>query len=249
MRINIKSAGVIGAAASAIWNGVEKNTPYDWVKGANDVAKSIWGAYTNVQKGNGIFKSLTGLTNYLSSPLTSTTWQGKFTEAFGSKFSSTVGKTSTWVFAGIKSTVDNVKEYMSGSISGDRAVVETLVETGSSVLVSAGATALVTAGLAAAGVASAPALVVAAGAAVITVGADWVTKKITGALCGTEYGVVDGIGHLAGEVWDYGKEKVGQVVEAAKDIGEKAYNVGKAVVTGIKDTFAGWGKGLLGAFA
>ena len=245
----IGGAGVFGAIGSVLWNGFEKNTSYDWIKGANDVAKSAWSAYTNVQNGNGIFKSMTGLTNYLSSPVNATTWQGKFSEAFSGKFSSTIGKTSTWVFAGIKATVDNAKEYINGSISLDRTVVETVAETGASVLVSAGATALVTAGLAAAGVASAPVVLVATGAAAITVGADWVTKKITGAICGTEYGIVDGVGHLTGEIWDYGKEKVSQAIETAKDIGKTAYNVGKAAITGIKDTFAGWGKGLLGAFA
>lgn len=243
--------GVVGPAVSLFITGIKGGSGYDLAKGITDLTKSGWNAYANIsESGYGVVKSLLGLTPALKKEtITSTTWSGRFTQAFDNKFSKTIDKTSTWVFATIKSGIDNFKEYKSGNISSFRAVFETVVETGTSVLVTTGATALFTAGLAAIGFVSTPAFVVTAGAATLTVGADWLSKKITGAICGKEYGIVDGIGHLAGEAYDSTIEIASNVVNDVKDLGKKAIDVGKAAVSSLQNTMANWGKGLLGAFA
>lgn len=102
--------------------------------------------------------------------------------------------------------LENIEEAKDGSISTERAVAETVMETGVDIAVGVGATAVTSAGMAALGFVGAPAVAVGAGAAVVTWAANGVCKWVTG---GKDLGevvadvgcdIAEGIGKKAQEV-------------------------------------------------
>ena len=171
------------------------------------------------------WKSVLGLDKYLKNPSQATKWTLKmkrnFSKAFGSstdfsKLSNKLGLVASYVGSGI----DNFQEYRDGDISADRAIVEFAVEGIGSYALGAAAAAAV----AAAGFASAPAVVVGAAAVGVVWGVDFLTKKVTGAITGTEYGLVEGVGHLVGEGYDLYKEGMYNAGKAVRQAGETVVN-------------------------
>lgn len=97
-----------------------------------------------------------------------------------SKGSKAVAKWAGVGVTSISNSIENYNEYQSGSITAERAVAETVLETGVDVGVGAIATAGAAAGLAALGFAGAPVVAVAALGTGIVIGANWVVEQIVG---------------------------------------------------------------------
>lgn len=93
----------------------------------------------------------------------------------------------------ISNGFENYEEYQNGDISSERAVVETVIETGVDVGLGALATAGTAAGLAALGVAGAPAIAVAAVGTTVVLGANWLCEEITGNFFGEEKDIGEAI--------------------------------------------------------
>lgn len=90
-----------------------------------------------------------------------------------------VAKWAGVAVTGITNSLENYEEYAGGSISAERAIAETVIETGVDVGVGALATAGTAAGLAALGFAGAPVIAVAALGTGVVVGANWLCEAIT----------------------------------------------------------------------
>lgn len=125
-------------------------------------------------------------------------------------------KAAGWALSLVANGFSNYEEYQDGGISKGRAVAETISETlidiGKGALITAG----VAAGLATIGV-SAPAVVVAGAGVAISAAADFICKKVTGALTGEEKGLTETVSDFVLDtVSDIGK-KVGNVFSSAKD--------------------------------
>ena len=178
------------ATKTASWKDISKYL----VKNGKAIVKWTQGEHT--------LKSLFGLEKYLEKIPLGTKPQ-IFKQVFKDKFNSSMTNKVNWVAAVLTSGIDNIDEGLKKHYTPDRIGVEWAAETVTSVAVSAGTSAAITAGLAALGVVNAPALAVAAGGALVLWGADTVVKNTIG---GGEYGLVDGIGHLAGEGWEGAKE-------------------------------------------
>lgn len=185
------------------WTGFKKNTRYDLR-----------------------YKKMLGLDKYLKNPSKATKWSKKFKNNFNKSFRKGLwekGKTAsnlfTWGAAAISAMYDNANEYLDGKISLDRAVVEGVVETVGTVVVASAASALV--------VAISPIALPGVAVAVIGAGVVWGADYISKQICGM--GVVEGVGHLAGEIYNFGK-KTSQI------LAEKT----KSIVAGAKNTVAKW---------
>ena len=102
--------------------------------------------------------------------------------------------------------LENIEEAKDGSISTERAVAETVIETGVDITVGAAATAVTSAGMAALGFVGAPAVAVGAGAVAVTWAANGVCKWVTGGkdlgevVADVSYDIVEGVGKKAQEV-------------------------------------------------
>lgn len=145
-----------------------------------------------------------GRDRYLKNPSKSANKWTAFGTNFGNTFKKCMKNSVAWVTSGIESGVNNFKEWKSGAISGDRAGVEWAVETVSGVALAAGATALTAAVLT-----TAPAWGVAAVSGALVVGADWICKNTIGksTVDGVpDRGVVELVGHTAGNMYDGGKK-------------------------------------------
>ncbi len=93
------------------------------------------------------------------------------------------GAVAKWAGVGLTLATDgydNYEEFQNGDISAERAVAETIIETGVDVFLGVGATAAVGAGLAFVGVVGAPAILVAAGGAAVVAGANAAFEHFTG---------------------------------------------------------------------
>lgn len=178
-------------------------------------------------------KKLFGLDKYLKQPSHAKHWKDAFKRNFGTKFTESVTSASTWIFSGITSYIDNCSEGLEKHYSADRVVVEWATETATSVVVTSAATAAVGAVLAPIG---APVIVIGGVAALGVCGVDWAIKSTIG---GGEYGLIDGIGHLAGESWENAKE-------GAKQLGHKIDNLKNRICSNIK---ASWSNGFIGSLA
>lgn len=117
----------------------------------------------------------------------------------------------------ITNGVENYEEFQSGQIGAERAVAETVIETGTDIAMGAAATAAITAGAVALGVTAAPAVAVGIAAAGVTWAINGVCKWITG-------------GKDVGEV----------VADAICDVGEKAVSVIKNIGKSAKKVSVGW---------
>lgn len=120
--------------------------------------------------------------------------------------------------------VENYEEFQSGQIGTERAVAETVIETGVDITMGVAATAAITAGAVALGVTAAPAVAVGIAAAGVTWAVNGVCKWATG---GKDVGEV-----VADVVCDVGEKAVAVV----KDIGKSA----KKAVNSLKKASAGW---------
>lgn len=121
----------------------------------------------------------------------------------------------------ITNGVENYEEFQSGQIGAERAVAETVIETGTDIALgaaaTAGATALAATIVTALGATAAPVVAVGAAAAVAIWAVNGVCKWLTG-------------GKDVGEV----------VADAVCDVGEKAVSVVKDIGKSAKKAFAGW---------
>ena len=122
--------------------------------------------------------------------------------------------------------IENYNEYQNDGITAERAVKETVIESGVDIAIGIGATAVTTGVLSALGIAAAPAVLVGAGAVAITVGANAVCKWATG---GKDIGEL-----VADTVCDIG--------EGITELKEKAANAVRDKVT------VAW-KNICGAFS
>lgn len=145
-------------------------------------------------------KEFLGLKKYLKTPSKSTNGWTAFKTNFSKGFKSGVTSKASWIVSGIVSTIDNVEQVRKGEISGDRAVVETIVETGTSVVMGAAAAAATGAAFVAAGV-SAPAVAVVAVSGLAVAGIDYVWKNTLG----DGKGIVESAGAAVG--WGYDQLK------------------------------------------
>lgn len=156
------------------------------------------------------WKEFLGLNKYLKHPSKAASKWTQFQTNFSNSFSKGIKSKSTWVVSTITSAIDNFSAAAKGHISGDRAVVETVVETAGSVLLTTAVTAATGAALAAAGVASAPVVAVAAISTGVVMVADWGWKKTVGQYFkdgdGNASGIVESVGMAAGELYDGAKE-------------------------------------------
>lgn len=153
-------------------------------------------------------KEFWGLNKYIKSPSGSANKWTAFKSNFSTSFGKEMTKKVSWITHGIDSGVNNYREWQSGAISGDRAVVEWATETVGGVALSAGATALTAAAFTAAGVAAPAVAVVAVGGALV-IGVDWICKNTIGKsdVEGVaDRGVVELVGHAAGSLYDGGKQ-------------------------------------------
>lgn len=143
-------------------------------------------------------------------------------------------KAAGWALSLVANGFSNYEEYQDGGISKGRAVAETISETlidiGKGALITAG----VAAGLAAIGV-SAPAVVVAGAGVAISAAADFICKKVTGALTGEEKGLTETVSDF---VLDTASDIGGKISDMASDIGKKVGNV----FSSAKDAICSWGK-------
>ena len=134
------------------------------------------------------------------------------------------------VFSAITTGIDNYKEYKTGKISGDRAIVEWRTEFGLDVLKTWGISAAGTAlgGLVVGAlVATPPGWVVAAagvaGTAVVAgvyCAADWAWKTYLSPNKDSK-GLISDAGHYMGELYDWGKKKASEVGKKAIDGAKK----------------------------
>lgn len=95
----------------------------------------------------------------------------------------TAGSVAKWggiALTSIVEGVENYEEYQSGSISGGRAVAETVIETATAIGTTTLATAATGAALASLGIVAAPAIAVAGIATVAVVGVNYLTEHFTG---------------------------------------------------------------------
>ncbi len=244
----VASFGPVGSFAAALYTMYEKGKGGDWVAVGKEAAKSMvsWSKFTssykwvNYAKTNrfgsnygtkNYAKRLFGLVQQTGSKAAS--WGSKFKANFKSgikgtfvKWSSSSGSYKPNWF-GIAGTVidtafnayGNYKQVKAGQITADRAVVETIAETGANLLLGAAAGAIAAATLPA----TAPAALVAVASAGVMWAADGVTKFVTGG--------DKGLGELASEgvgwAYDQGKKIAKKAVEKG---GEFFENLGKKVI-------------------
>lgn len=137
----------------------------------------------------------------------------------------TGAKAAGWVLTLVANGFSNYEEYSSGKISRERAVAETVVETGIDIAKGAAITAAVAAGAAALGVA-APAVVVAGAGVVVSAGLDFVCKKVTGAVLGEEKSLTETVSDF--------------VIDRAADVMQEA----AAAVSSKWNAMCNWGASL-----
>ena len=129
----------------------------------------------------------------------------------------------------ICASTDNYAEWRDGLISGDRAVVETVVEG----TVSFGIKTLIAAGVGMVLPVGAPALIV---TAVTVWGADMIYKGLTG----STHTMAQDYGHAVGEAYDAGKKAVSSAVQSAvKTVGNIANDCMGKLTSGF-NVLAGW---------
>lgn len=211
---------------------------------AKNLSKFVVKATKNVVKWAGIKKhtpykyrdmKLLGLDKYLKRPSQATKWatrfKNNFTKAFKKGFwdkGKTVSNLFTWGGAALGAAFDNWGEYKDGKISADRAIVEGVAETVGTVALTSAAGALVVA----LSPVALPGVVVAAGGAAVLWGADYLSKKVFG------MGVVEGAGHLVGEVYDGAKYVVKEAGKAIGSAVDKTVDLvketGAKLVDGVK---------------
>lgn len=243
----IKKCGVFGMAYAAgdtlgkaisggKWTDLFKgiNDVYDTFKKNHKIFKDIK-RYSNLKPSNGQListwaKKLFGFENYAKTmgfkpsqaSNLSTKWYNNFQKVkqaeLDDAFGDTAGKIGVAVSA-LMNGISNYEEYKSGSISGGRAVAETVVETGVDIAVSTGLS--IALGTVAA-TAGAPAIAVAAGVVVINAGLNFATEKLTG-------GKYDSFTELASDT----------IIDVADGFIDASVNCFKKAAGGIS---AGWKK-------
>lgn len=226
----------------------------NWIKARAAYADSLKTGAKVLDANKALDKTLLGLDRYLKNGAKG--W-GNFGQNFSEGFNKTAGSAGNWVANGIKSIISNHKEFDSGAITADRAVVETVWETAVGVGLTALGTAAAGAALAAAGVVSAPAVAVAAAGGLLVWGADTIWKNTVG----EGKGIVETGGKLVGETYDITKKAVGtaakwagdRIQDGAKALSKAADSAKKwasdtagAVMSGAKNVFAGWNRLVFG---
>lgn len=150
-------------------------------------------------------------------------------------------KAAGWILSFIANGFSNYEEYQKGGITGGRAVAETVTETAVDILkgaaITAGVAALAGAGAAALGAASVPAVVVAGAGVVVSSAADYVTKKLTGALMGEEKSLTE---FVSDGILDLGTK----AVDGITDWGKKAMDGITGAWSSAKEAMCGWGRQL-----
>lgn len=234
----VGKCGPIGSISKAIWSIIEGGDIYSWLKNGVDVGKGLYDIIKNFSDGFD-WKKLIGIDSVKQIPLAS----------WGDRWQATFQKTTTLavIVSAVKSGIDNFKEWKEGKISFGRAVFEWGVETGGSILWSTTQKVLIGTLVGAAGLTGGWAVAATiVGGAVISWGVDKIARWVSGG----EYGFVDGIGHLAGEAYDFGKK----VVKKTADTVVKTYNNVKNTVkkgwnnikTSFGNSFARWGAAIFG---
>lgn len=244
----LAEGGIVGAGTSMLGN---------WITGERDIGTVIdSGKYLNSIIGNGAdivaaggtktawLEYLFGANNALSEldlNSGSKAFIDSLRKQFGSDldFKNVAGKANKvnvgTKWAGHFLTLlsngwENYEEFQTDGISAERAVTETVIETGVDIGLGALATAGVSAVAVAIGFTAAPALAIGAGAVLVTWAANGVCKWITG---GRDIGEV-----AADMICDVG-EGVRSVVQ---NVGEGLKKAGTAVVDSLKNITAGWAK-------
>lgn len=204
---SIGKAGSIGAFIKTIFGMVNSGGSWDsiakfLVRGGDMAAKWAKNFSKYGKMGKDFWKSMTGLTPYLSDPSKLSGIKG-FGENLSSGLKKGFSSVATWLTAGITSAKNNYEEF-GGQIT-DRAVVEWATETAAEVGLKVGTTALVGAAVTAAGVASAPALAIGIAGTLVYTGIDCLWKNTIG----NGDGIVESIGHGVGEMYDGAKAWIG----------------------------------------